>query len=236
MLIAFAIALLVGAAIFLGGRAPQGRSQLVALYEGQDVEAIADAVLLESLPGVTRDQVVQVFGAAFQGGVGIASQRTLSADGQRLTEIVTDNGLRLCERPDGRVLINCRVGQILYEPSGGPDGVTVDFAGAELLPGEAHVQLVLVGSGPESVMLPRGFSLSASGEPLDATVEVSQLGQLGVGPPIEGDVEIPPGGAVLLSLRLPGDQLGSLLARELTVEVGGEPVTLVVADAVTYLE
>lgn len=240
-LMGLAIALLVGGAAWIGAQPSTGGSDLAAMYEAQDAQGLAEALVLETAPpGQDVMSVTAAFERLFASGSAVAEERTVSVQGTQLTEIVTTDQppVRLCGTPDGRILIGCVVGQAPASVEQTSGDIEIGFAGVQLLPEGAMFQIVVVPTTDQPVTLSRPFELrDESGSAFSAEAEVRSLTPSGPSPEQIGDaVTVEPGGAVLVTFIIDQDEWERLLGSTVSLEFPEGGATLVLEEGERHLD
>lgn len=120
-------------------------SELVlGLYEEQAVDRALDLVAEGSIPREIADDVRGSFETILaRTGIEVGATFEHDIDGVPIIEIDTSDGVRWCVRPDGHLLLQCRVGVAQVEVDTGDTPVTVHRAEMDVFPEEQQLRIQL---------------------------------------------------------------------------------------------
>lgn len=120
-------------------------SELVlGLYEEQAVDRALDLVAEGSIPPEIADDVRGSFETILaRTGIEVGATFEHDVDGVRIIEVDTSDGIRWCVRPDGHLLLQCRVGIAPVEVDTGDTPITVHRAEMDVFPEEQQLRIQL---------------------------------------------------------------------------------------------
>lgn len=217
VLLALAIAVLVGGAVYLGGQETgSGNRDLVAtLYEEGDVQGVLDRLAPGSVTEQQRPQIERGLQQTFEQGATVVEQDTVTVRGVTLERTRTSDNVEWCVTPDEQILLQCRIGTV--EATGQVDGapLEVGFAVGTLFADRTQLSIVLSPpQGGDTHTLDGEFQLGG-----DLPVEIQQLALLSQGQRLPLDpgqqIDLRPGVGLLLQLTASPD-----------VEFSGETLTI----------
>lgn len=204
-------------------------SELVlGLYEEQAVDRALDLVAEGSIPPEISDDVRGSFETILaRPDVDVRATFEHDIDGVAIIEVDTSDGVRWCVRPDGQLLLQCRVGLAMVEVDTGDTPITVHRAEVDVFPEEQQLRvqlrteeefvfeglLTLVeGNGDPAPVIQVQGALASQGE------QVADVGR---------DTQIVPGTTLLLAWITDIDES---LGEELVLEFGNGSFPIEVQD------
>ena len=117
---------------------------VLGLYEDQAVERAVELVAEDSIPpeieGDVRSSFETILGRE---DVQVGATFEHDVDGVRILEIDTSDGIRWCVRPDGHLLLQCRVGIAPVDVDTAGTPVTVHRAEVDVFPEEKQLRIQL---------------------------------------------------------------------------------------------
>lgn len=124
--------------------AEEASALVLGLYEEQAVDRALDLVAEGSVPPALEGDLRASF-ETILARPDIQERATLEhdIDGVRIIEVDTSDGVRWCIRPDGGLLIQCRVGIAPVEVDTGDTPVTVHRAEVDVFPEEQQLRIQL---------------------------------------------------------------------------------------------
>lgn len=120
-------------------------SELVlGLYEEEAVDRALELVAEGSIPPEIADDVRGSFEAILaRTGIEVGATFEHEIDGVTILEVDTSDGVRWCVRPDGHLLLQCRVGIAPVEVDTGDTPITVHRAEMDVFPEEQQLRIQL---------------------------------------------------------------------------------------------
>lgn len=237
-----AVAVLVAGAVLVardgvGGGAADASERIGALYEQGDVEQVMDLVV----PGSIAQGQEQAVAAALQQvladrGVTVVDAATVRVDDVPVAHVQTSDGLAWCVRPDGMLLLGCRLGEVVLEPRPGNLPLQALFAAGDLYVDGAQLAVVLTTTGG-TFTFDGSFQVVADGDgPIPDLLEVAYVtaGQTRTAP--QSDVELGADRALLFRLGAStADARDELLADGLRLTWDGGALPIVVGEPTWFL-
>lgn len=204
-------------------------------FDTGDAAGLVTAIVPETLPGQAPRQVlVESLQATLDAGHRVVDSGVIHARGVALERTETSDGLVWCTRPDGRVLVECRIGATTLTP-GSSRGDVVDITGGrvDLLPTRTVVNVFLAPRQGRGTTLLRPFQLvGAEGEVLARPQQVELLRtDTRRREQVAGNVEF--AGTIagaIIRFEVDAEHTEAVTARSLTVRFGGGDVSLRVAQ------
>lgn len=199
------------------GSVDEASELVLGLYEEQAVDRALELVASGSIPPEIEDDVRGSFETILaRTGIEVGATFEHGIDGVPIIEIDTSDGIRWCVRPDGRLLLQCRVGLAPVEVDTTGTPVTVHRAEVDVFPEEQQLRIQLRteeeftfegrltlrdGDSPAEVVQIQG-AVASQGE------QVAEVGT---------DTLVVPGTTVLLAWIT---DVGASLGEDLTLEFG----------------
>lgn len=117
---------------------------VLGLYEDQSVDRAVELVAEDSIPPEIEGDVRSSFETILaREDVEVGATFEHDVDGVRILEVDTSDGIRWCVRPDGRLLLQCRVGIAPVDVDTGDTPVTVHRAEVDVFPEEKQLRIQL---------------------------------------------------------------------------------------------
>lgn len=242
LLVALTVVVLVVAAVVLGGRDTaalgEAAERIQGLYAAEDVDGALEAVAPGSVgPGQIRSLAAaleQVLGAE---DVTVEDRSVVRVAGVVLARIRTSDGLAWCVRPDGRLLLGCRLGELSMSAEVGDLPLRVPFAAGDLYDDQAEVAVLLASAGGTVTLSGRLRVTTADGGPAPAElVETSYIRGGQARPAPEADVQLPPDRGLLVRLRASSPAArDALLRTDLVLRWEEGAVTLITGQPEWFL-
>lgn len=207
LLLALAVAVLVVAAALLGERdtpaLDEAADRIRGLYASQDVDGTLEAVAPGSVGrGQTRNLAAALERVLAAEDVTVEDQSVVHVSGVAVARIRTSDGLAWCVRPDGHLLLGCRLGELPVTAEVRALPLQVPFAAGDLYDDQAEVAVLLTSSGGTVTLPGRLRVTTPEGGPAPAElVETSYIRGGQAQPAPEVDVQLPPDRGLLVRLR-----------------------------------
>lgn len=122
---------------------------VLGLYEEDAIDRGLELVAEGSIPPEIADDVRGSFETILgREGIEVGATFDHEIDGVRIIEVDTSDGVRWCVRPDGRLLLQCRVGIAPVTVDTGDTPVTVHRAEVDVFPEEQQLRVQLRSESP----------------------------------------------------------------------------------------
>ena len=126
------------------GTVEEASELVLGLYEDQDVATAVELVAEGSVPPEIEGDVEASFERILgRDAVEVGATFEHEIDGVPIIEIDTSDGIRWCIRPDGRILLQCRVGIAPVDVDTGDTPITVHRAEVDVFPEEKQLRIQL---------------------------------------------------------------------------------------------
>lgn len=191
---------------------------VLGLYEDQAVERAVELVAEDSIPpeieGDVRSSFENILGRE---DVQVGATFEHDVDGVRILEVDTSDGIRWCVRPDGHLLLQCRVGIAPVDVDTAGTPVTVHRAEVDVFPEEKQLRIQLR-TEEEFTFEGRLTLEEGDGDPAPVIQVQGTLASQGAQvAEVGANTEIVPGTTLLLAWLT---DVGASLGEELTLAFG----------------
>ncbi len=165
--------------------------------------------MLDAFPSGTLEEgqesdAGQALSTILKPDVGVKSTARKTVDGVPIVQVVTGDRLEWCVRPDGKILVDCKLGTVAVDPSTDAQNLDVSIGLADVLFSGGRLQVgientsdqpftftggiqVRRGDGSDSIFRPRQSMMSEGGQAVPAA--------------LDADLTLEAGGSLFIALQ-----------------------------------